>query len=95
MFARMLKHQLRVTEEQFWQAVRSGVPPESLDSPGLGIRHYAPRATLMLVEDDRAMKIAIEQLIARGERVGLMLPDGWLNAEQLRGCTVFSWGQFS
>ncbi len=28
MFARMLKHQLRVTEEQFWQAVRSGVPPE-------------------------------------------------------------------
>ena len=27
-FARMLKHQLRVTEEQFWQAVRDGVPPE-------------------------------------------------------------------
>ena len=27
-FARMLKHQLRVTEEQFWQAVRDGVPPQ-------------------------------------------------------------------
>jgi L-threonylcarbamoyladenylate synthase len=75
-------------------ATRSDVPPESLESPGLGIRHYAPRATLLLVNDDRTMQLAIEQLVARGERVGLMLPDGWLNAEQLRGCTVFSWGKF-
>jgi L-threonylcarbamoyladenylate synthase len=58
--------------------IRGGVPPESLESPGLGIRHYAPRATLVLVDDERAMAIATEQLVARGEHVGLMLPDGWL-----------------
>ncbi|MGD0974722.1 MAG: L-threonylcarbamoyladenylate synthase [Candidatus Korobacteraceae bacterium] len=55
-----------------------GVPPESLESPGLGIRHYAPRARLVLVDDERAMAKAIEQFVARGEHVGLMLPDGWL-----------------
>ena len=58
--------------------IRDDAPPESLESPGLGIRHYAPRATLVLVEDERAMQSAIERLVARGEHVGLMLPDGWL-----------------
>ena len=75
-------------------AIRDGVPPESLESPGLGIRHYAPRATLVLVDDERAMEMAIEPLVARGEHIGLMLPDGWFSAEQLRGCSVFSWGRF-
>jgi len=28
------------------------VPPESLESPGIGIRHYAPRARLILVGND-------------------------------------------
>jgi L-threonylcarbamoyladenylate synthase len=73
---------------------RGGVPPESLESPGLGIRHYAPRATLVLVDDERAMAIALEQLVARGEQVGLMLPDGWLSVTQVRKCVVFSWGKF-
>jgi L-threonylcarbamoyladenylate synthase len=75
--------------------IRSGAPPESLESPGLGIRHYAPRAKLLLADDERAMAIAIAQLMAHGEHVGLMLPDGWLSAEQSRGCLVFSWGEFN
>ncbi len=74
--------------------IRGDAPPESLESPGLGIRHYAPRATLVLVDNERAMAIAIQQLVARGEHVGLMLPDGWLSAGQLHGCVVFSWGKF-
>ncbi len=74
--------------------IRSTAPPESLESPGLGIRHYAPRATLLLVEDKRALQTAVERLVAQGEHVGLMLPTGWLSAEQLRGCVVFSWGDF-
>jgi L-threonylcarbamoyladenylate synthase len=74
--------------------IRGGLPPESLESPGLGIRHYAPRATLMLVDDERAMAIAIEQLLARGEQVGLMLPDGWLSVTEVHQCVVFSWGNF-
>jgi L-threonylcarbamoyladenylate synthase len=75
--------------------IRGGAPPESLESPGLGIRHYAPHATLVLVENERAMAMAIGQLTTRGERVGLMLPDGWLTAEQVRQCVVFSWGKFN
>jgi L-threonylcarbamoyladenylate synthase len=74
--------------------IRSDAPPESLASPGLGIRHYAPRAALVLVDDDRAMAVAIEQHVARGEHVGLMLPDGWLSAAQMRECVVFRWGEF-
>jgi len=74
--------------------IRGDAPPESLASPGLGIRHYAPRATLVLVADDRAMQAAIAQLVARGEHVGVMLPAGWLAAELLRQCVVFSWGEF-
>ena len=63
----------------------------------------------MLVDYERAMQAAIAQLVARGEHVGLMLPAGWLGSasapatevrtegsavEQLRGCLVFSWGEF-
>jgi len=70
-------------------------PPDSLESPGLGIRHYAPRARLVLAKGERAMATAVEQLAAQGEHVGLMLPNGWLGAERLRGCLVFSWGQFN
>ncbi len=32
------------------QAVESSKPPESLPSPGVGLRHYAPRAKLELVD---------------------------------------------
>jgi L-threonylcarbamoyladenylate synthase len=89
--------------------IRGAAPPESLASPGLGIRHYAPRATLVLVADERAMQAAIAQLVARGEHVGVMLPAGWLGSasaranevrtegsavKQIRECVVFSWGEF-
>jgi L-threonylcarbamoyladenylate synthase len=74
--------------------IRDTVPPEGLESPGLGMRHYAPRARLVLVDDERTMEIAIKQLVACGEHVGLMLPDGWLSLEQVRQCIVFSWGEF-
>lgn len=81
--------------------VRENAPPESLASPGLGIRHYAPRATLVLVKDEHSMESGIEQYWASGERVGLMLPEGWLvqmreslAVEGRRGCVVFSWGRF-
>ena len=58
-------------------------PPESLESPGLGIRHYAPRARVMLVESEREMQ-SIE-----GEAIGVMLPDGWRSVD---GSVVYRWG---
>jgi L-threonylcarbamoyladenylate synthase len=51
--------------------------PESLPSPGVGLRHYAPRARLMLVDGECEMRDALSSLAAAGEQVGVMLPDGW------------------
>lgn len=59
-------------------------PPESLESPGLGIRHYAPRSKVVLVQSEEEMKEA-----AKGKRAGLMLPDGW---SAYGGTVVYEWG---
>ena len=56
---------------------------EGLVSPGVGLRHYAPRARLMLVEMphmgdvSHALHAALEQLEEADEAVGVMLPEGW------------------
>jgi L-threonylcarbamoyladenylate synthase len=65
-------------------------PRESLPSPGVGIRHYAPRAKVILVEGtQRALQDAIDN--ARG-RFGVMLPNGWQRsgAEAM----TFRWGDW-
>jgi L-threonylcarbamoyladenylate synthase len=61
----------------------AGTPPtqpkESLPSPGVGIRHYAPRARLILVEgSEEALRQALREVLSQGgEQVGVLLPDGW------------------
>ena len=74
-------------------------PPESLPSPGVGLRHYAPRAKLILVEvNSNAEWIeALQHAIKRyertsellGELLGVMLPDDW-DAHDVK--CVFPWG---
>lgn len=73
--------------------------PESLASPGLTARHYAPDARLVLVEGRReALLEAIAQNVAsegeHGEYVGVMAPDGWLDERTLAagGLVIFDWG---
>jgi L-threonylcarbamoyladenylate synthase len=62
--------------------------PESLPSPGVGIRHYAPRARLLLVEEGE-----LAAAIARGGlKVGVMLPDGW---KASGAAFVYRWGPWS
>ena len=62
-------------------AVRIFVPeatvePEALPSPGVGIRHYAPRADMRLTEGSQAgLQAALQEASAR--EVGVLLPDGW------------------
>jgi L-threonylcarbamoyladenylate synthase len=62
--------------------------PSALPSPGVGIRHYAPRARLLLVGGPGAdagmrcrklLELSLVETIDEhaGERVGVMLPDGW------------------
>ena len=64
--------------------------PEALPSPGVGIRHYAPKARLVLVQaSPEALAGAVERAILEGERPGALLPAGWRAAE---GAEVFAWG---
>jgi L-threonylcarbamoyladenylate synthase len=63
--------------------------PASLPSPGVGMRHYAPRARLLLVESESAFASAIADAHSG---VGVMLPDEFAAPE---GVTSFRWGSWS
>ena len=86
-------------------AVRSFEPnalpsaqPQSLPSPGVGLRHYAPRARLVLIEtslrNDLSHTLLEQNRLEQvgGQWVGLMLPDGWA---LLPGSSMFSWGPWA
>lgn len=76
-------------------------PREALPSPGVGLRHYAPRARLMLVEAPLAElpnRIAAAAAQHPAERVGLMLPTEIAASEiitSIPGAIVFPWGHWS
>ena len=63
--------------------------PESLPSPGVGLRHYAPRARLLLVDNEKEMRDTLLNLAGSGEHIGIMLPDGWNPGVKAR---EFHWG---
>lgn len=64
--------------------------PESLPSPGVGIRHYAPQARLVLVSGVvEGLISAIEEGSRDGAKVGVMLPDGW---DVSNSVLVYKWG---
>jgi len=70
------------------------MPREAMPSPGVGIRHYAPRARLVLV--DAPLK-KLEALLAESaarfmtERVGVILPTEIAAPD---GAVVFAWGRW-
>lgn len=88
-----------------FRAPESEHPPESLPSPGVGIRHYAPRARVWLLELDKAAQntpagqiAQLNSLLAAkarelsGERIGVMLPDECTAPEEATAC--FKWGSW-
>ena len=77
--------------------VSMGQSPESLPSPGVGIRHYAPRARMLLTEvgdadPEHSLLEQSESQQRAGRIVGLLLPDGWA---ALPGAVFFAWGQWN
>ncbi len=73
-------------------------PPEALPSPGVGIRHYAPRARLVLVEGSQAdlPRLLAEAATANPhERLGLMRAEGLALDASLPFAAVFPWGRWS
>jgi L-threonylcarbamoyladenylate synthase len=66
-----------------------------MPSPGVGIRHYAPRARLVLVEGSlAALQTALAEAEAAGQggKIGVLLPEGWtLDADAV----IQNWGQWN
>jgi L-threonylcarbamoyladenylate synthase len=71
---------------------------EALPSPGVGLRHYAPKARLVLIENgpDQARHFAELARDAQfaGEKLGLMLPEGFSDATA-GDFLVYRWGQWA
>jgi L-threonylcarbamoyladenylate synthase len=71
-------------------------PREAMPSPGVGLRHYAPKARLVLVEglpEELGSRMAEAARSLTGRRLGVMLP-----AEvelEVEGAAVFAWGRLS
>lgn len=72
-------------------------PREALPSPGVGLRHYAPRARLLLVEGSpaemrRHIARAASDSVEHNLWLGVMLPAGWRAPAH---AAVFEWGRWS
>lgn len=82
-------------------------PPEALPSPGVGLRHYAPSARLILLELDGGPDHSLAALESHvreqtqalpKERIGLMLPTDVTATKFSSGsgiAVVFPWGNWS
>jgi L-threonylcarbamoyladenylate synthase len=74
---------------------------EALPSPGLGLRHYAPRARLILVEGtllELPGRLAEAARAYERQRLGVMLPAELTNVDlgsPLRAAAEFAWGRWS
>jgi len=77
---------------RLFEGIFSAAAPEGLPSPGVGLRHYAPRARLVLVGSEEEMRVRVEELRGAGEKVGVMRPDGW--GLDLIGVREFRWGNW-
>jgi L-threonylcarbamoyladenylate synthase len=75
-----------------YQPEQSAAEPQSLPSPGVGIRHYAPRATLILVHNESELNNRLAQLLASKEKIGIMLPQSWTIHH--RHVEIFHWNSF-
>src|SRR5271166_6341189 len=78
----------------------SDAEPESLPSPGIAMRHYAPRARLILVDGEgeeqrRAFEQAVLAAESADERLGLMLPSGFESAAIGKQELVYHWGAWN
>ncbi|MDE3104053.1 MAG: threonylcarbamoyl-AMP synthase [Acidobacteriota bacterium] len=76
---------------EYYQGDQSQESPQALPSPGVGMRHYAPRARLLLVADEPTLVRAAVQLSQDGEHLGVMLPEGWTVPV---AAEVFPWGDW-
>lgn len=75
-------------------------PREALPSPGVGLRHYAPRARLILVDAGEKLEDLAENLRDSvrqhaGELIGVMLPEELCGVRLSGVAEVYAWGRWS
>ncbi len=79
----------------------SAAARDALPSPGVGLRHYAPRAHLILVEgtlSEFPARLAEAAKAHKRQRLGVMLPSELANVDlgtPLRAGAEFAWGRWS
>lgn len=74
-------------------------PREALPSPGVGLRHYAPRAQLVLINstlNEMPRRIAEATVAHSGERIGIMAPAELAGDPAVSGLNahLFAWGRW-
>jgi L-threonylcarbamoyladenylate synthase len=74
---------------------RGDAEPESLPSPGVGLRHYAPRARLILVDGPESFLAHARAAAQEGHTLGLMLPQGFDYEAVDPNALVYRWGSWS
>jgi L-threonylcarbamoyladenylate synthase len=82
---------------EVYRAERPSDTPQALPSPGVGLRHYAPRARLVLVEgplSELPGELAEAAALYPSDRVGLMLPVDMKLSTPL-SAAIFPWGRWS
>ncbi len=81
------------TVRLFTRSSIDDVQVEALPSPGVGIRHYAPRARLRLIRADAmAEDRSLVEVETTGDRTGVMLPAGWVAPAR---AIVYEWGPWA
>jgi L-threonylcarbamoyladenylate synthase len=84
-----------------YQRPGAAEPLVAQPSPGVGLRHYAPRAQLILVEgslSELPVRLAQAARPHEKDRLGLMLPTELADTDfqpPLRGAVEFPWGMWS
>lgn len=86
---------------------QSEAPPESMPAPGAGIRHYAPKARLIVIEEAfgepvghqaGALFQAVQSAAQACSSVGILLPTDHPAAESIRAIprtVILDWGNWS
>jgi L-threonylcarbamoyladenylate synthase len=73
-------------------------PAQPLPAPGVGLRHYSPRARLVLVEApfaELASRLAEAAQRESGAHPGVMLPAEFSAPEGIPAARIFPWGRWS
>ena len=84
-------------EVKFYRSDRSSGPPQALPSPGTALRHYAPRALLVLVEASLPKlprELAKAAALYPADRLGIMLPADVTLPTPI-SAKIYPWGRWS